>query len=240
MDGSDLMLEKFRRATSSEDDTNRVVGVQYPLTGLLTIEELSDHVFENYLCSLSNDSRGYIIVNQSFSGHVGFNLARRELPGRLLGQVFVNSFASTPLSGPLRSVALSVPASAFVRQPPPWMVGRMFLGAGGQGMDTVQAAGGQVDPAVMHHRLGQCLKEEAWDVWTNEDLLPDDNTLYIRGTADQIVGEDIAEKMRRTRPGIKWVHVSDGPHLVIQRFGAECGVFVERFCRQLVHVHANR
>lgn len=231
MDGSELMLDNFSAAISSRNDPHRVIGVNYPSDLELSVAELADFVSSTYLRTLSSDSRGYLLVSQSFSGHVGMDLARSQQPGRMLGQVFVNTFASPPGPSWLHNGRLRVPEALFRRQPPPWMVSRIFLGEDGTGMDIVQAAGAQVEPRVMRHRLDICLAHDSWPVWRCPDLLPGDRTLYLRGEDDTIVADEAAVRMRKARPDIPWVHVPDGPHLLLQRCGRPAAQAVHRFCQ---------
>lgn len=233
MDGSELMLESFRTAISSHNDRDRVIGVQYPLDRHLSVTELADFVSSTYLSSLSQDPRGYVLVSQSFSGHVGMSLACDHLPGRMMGQVFVNAFASPPGPSWIHNGRLRIPAAMFRRQPPPWMVSRIFLGEDGTGMDVVQAAGAKVEPSVMRHRLDICLGHDSWATWRCSELLPGDRTMYLRGGDDAIVANDAAQQMRKARPDISWVHVPDGPHLLLQRCGRPAARAVHKFCERL-------
>lgn len=234
MDGSELMLESFRTAVSSHNDSNRVVGVHYPVDQHLSVSELADFVSSVYLSSLSADPRGYVLVSQSFSGHVGMHLAHhKQLPGRMIGQVFVNAFASPPGPSWIHNGQLQVPAALFRRQPPPWMVSRIFLGKGGTGMDVVQAAGAKNEPSVMRHRLDICLGHDSWPTWRCPVLLPSERTLYLRGEDDAIVADEAAQQMREARPDIPWVHVPGGPHLLLQRCGRPAARAVHKFCERL-------
>ncbi|CDF34648.1 unnamed protein product [Chondrus crispus] len=227
------MLNSFRNAICSDNDIKRVIGVQYPEDEELSVPELADFVSTQYLSLLRNDSRGYVVVSQSFSGHVGMNLAHHHTPGQMIGQVFVNAFASPPGPSWIHNGRLQVPANFFERQPPPWMVSRMFLGAGGSGMHIVQAAGAKVEPRVMRQRLDICLAHDSWSTWRCPDLLPGESTLYLRGEADAIVANEAAERMREARPDILWERVPDGPHLLLQRFGRPAARAVHTFCERL-------
>lgn len=233
MDGTDLMLDNFRSALSSQDDPGRVIGVDYPFNEELSVPELAHFTSEKYLEPLAQDPRGYVLVNQSFSGHVGLHLASKTPPGILQAQVFVNSFVSPPAPSFLRNIPTSVGDRLFQNQPPPWLVGRIFLGPNAKGMHTVQAAASQVLPAVMSHRLGICLNEDSWHIWRNSDQISADKTLYLRGDSDVIVRKRDAHTLKASRPDIEWVHVEGGPHLLLQRYGTECGTAVDTFCRSL-------
>ncbi|CAN8070456.1 unnamed protein product [Agarophyton chilense] len=89
LDGTDLLLDRFRRQLCAPDDPNRVIAVDYPYERILSVQEMATFVIDNHLAKLGNDKRGYVVVNQSFSGHVGFQLARHNLPGLLQGQSFL-------------------------------------------------------------------------------------------------------------------------------------------------------
>lgn len=241
MDGTDLLLDPFRRAVSTHDDRDRVIAVDYPYKECLSVKDLASYVVDTYLSPLKNDTRGYVIVNQSFSGYVGFNLSSlKQLPGTLKGQVFVNAFASPPGPSFLRGLLPSAASSFFERQPPPWMVSPIFLGPNAQGMEKVQAAAALVKPEVMIHRLSLCLSEDAWDFWRNRTLLPSSRTLYLRGEDDFIISRSHVQQLRSSRPDISWVSIPKGPHLLLQRYGWECGVAVNKFCVRLqTHLHVS-
>ncbi|PXF42387.1 hypothetical protein BWQ96_07907 [Gracilariopsis chorda] len=85
MDGTDLLLDSFRRQLCTPDDPDRVIAVDYPYAQSLSIQDLASLVVAKYLSPLERDRRGYVLVNQSFSGHVGLQLAIRNLR-RLRGQ----------------------------------------------------------------------------------------------------------------------------------------------------------
>lgn len=227
------MLNNFRNAICSNNDLKRVIGVHYPRDEELSVPDLADFVTTEYLTPLRNDPRGYVVVSQSFSGHVGMNLAHKPAPGIMIGQVFVNAFVSPPGPSWIQNGRLRLPSNFFQRQPPPWMVSSMFLGAGGSGMDIVQAAGAKVAPHVMRQRLDICLAHDSWATWRCTDTLPGNRTLYIRGDADAIVANDAAEQMRKARPDIFWESVPDGPHLLLQRFGRPAARSVHKFCERL-------
>lgn len=233
MDGTDLLLDKFRETTSSADDRNRVVGVNYPFTKPFTIPQLADFVIEHYLKPLSDDPRGYVLVNQSFSGHVGLHLSQLQLPGTLHGQVFVNCFTSPPGPSFIRGIPSYITTPLFRNQPPPWLVGRIFLGPNSTGMHTVQAAASQVEPVIMSQRLSLCLTENSWHLWRSPNLIPPETTLYLRGDDDVIISQRESQRMKLARPDIPWVRIPHGPHLLLQRYGSECGTAVNQFCRQL-------
>lgn len=237
MDGTELLLRDFRAALCGPADSGRVVGVAYPRDEELSVAALAAHVTDAYLTALADDPRGYVLVNQSFSGHVGLRLAA-SAPRGLLGQVFVNAFASPPGPAWLHGARFLPPAALMRRQPPPWMVSRIFLGPDGSGMSAVQAAGAANRPEVMRDRLRLCLTEDSWHVWRNRTLLPGDATLYLRGDGDVIVSEERAKEMQDARPDIAWVRVPKGPHLLLQRHGRESARAVEQFCEQVAKAKA--
>lgn len=235
MDGTDLLLDPFRQVMSTPDDPNRIIAVNYPFNQSLTIPELVTFVTHNYLAPLSEDPRGYILLSQSFSGHVGLHLSQMRTPGNLRAQIFVNAFASPPGPSLLRGNPIPAPVTdaLFRRQPPPWLVGRMFLGENTTGMHVVQAAASRVAPNVMSQRLSLCLSENSWHVWRRRDVLQASRTLYLRGVDDAIVSRREAREMQLARPDVEWVEIPRGPHLLLQSFGTECGIAVDLFCERV-------
>lgn len=234
MDGTELMLGGLRDELCGPGDAARVVGVSYPRNRHLGFDELADFVTKEYLDALREDPRGYVLVSQSYSGHVLLRLAGRDLPGQSHGQVFVNAFVSPPAPTWLRSFA--PPAALFRNQPPARMVSNIFLGRGGVGMDIVQAAGAKVDPHVMAARLADCLREDSWHLWRSPHVLVGNRSLYLTGADDCIVSRAQSSQMARARSDVEFVTIDNGPHLLLQRYGWASARVIGDFCQRVQQI----
>lgn len=243
MDGTaSLLIDNFARYICNPGagvaDASRVVLVDYPRDRYLSSRELADYVAESYLAPLADDERGYVLVAQSFSGHVALQLSSRRksetsepLPGLYKGTVFVNCFCSLPVrwAGP---ALRAVPESVFKRQPPAYFVAHFFLGQrGGSGMmEAVQKVVRPVLPSVMKSRLLLIVDEDSWHLWRDSAVLSESNALFLYGSGDLLVGgtEHIA-LLRNSRRDIEFVEVPGGPHLLLQTDGVECARVVDEF-----------
>lgn len=245
MDGSGVLLDKFSDALRKQDPTRRVVSIQYPEEEYLSYDELARLVSTRWIPQLLDGERGYVIVSQSYSAHVGLRLpvdSAKSANPALLGHVFVNAFAGTPLTIP-RSAWRLFPRVLFSVPPPASLAARIFLGRGSYDsydsylaadMRKVQLKAAKVDPQVMSYRLRDCLSEDSWHRWRNTASFPDDRVQYLAGAADPLVGgTQMAQAMRSARNNVEFVEINNGPHLLLQRYGEECADAVNKFIQSL-------
>lgn len=243
MDGTaSLLIDNFARyicnSGGGSADASRVVLVDYPRDRYLSSRELADHVAESYLAPLADDERGYVLVAQSFSGHIALQLASRQesetlaaLPGLYKGTVFVNCFCSLPMrwAGP---VMRALPESVFARQPPSYLVARFFFGQSGSGdmMKAVQKVVQPVLASVMKSRLLLIVEEDSWHLWRDLAVVPQSAALFLYGSGDVLVGAtEHITLLRESRSDIEFVEVPGGPHLLLQTNGSECARLVDEF-----------
>lgn len=230
MDGSGVLLNDFTHSLQEDDATRKVVAVQYPKTKHMTFDELRDFVASEYLSSFADDDRGYLVVCQSYSAHVGFRMHDSKTPGTLRGQVFVNGFAGPPGPRVFHGRGWLFPPVVFERQPPDWVAARFLLGGDAPRMSMVQSAVADVSSDVMAARLDACLTEDAWHRWRSPYITPGSSTLFLCGTADPVVGStEMARKMKMAREDVGWVEVLHGPHLLLQRFGGQCAEAIDEY-----------
>lgn len=243
MDGTaSLLIDNFARSIcntgTGSADVSRIVLVDYPRDRHLSSEELADYVAESYLARLADDERGYVLVAQSFSGHVALQLASRQqsetltaLPGSYKGTVFVNCFCSLPMrwAGP---VLRALPESVFTRQPPAYLVARFFFGRSGSSdmMKAVQKVVQPVLASVMKSRLLLIVDEDSWHLWRDSSVLPRASAMFLFGSGDVLVGgTEHLELLRHSRTDIEFVEFPGGPHLLLQTNGAECARLIDDF-----------
>lgn len=231
MDGTaNLLLDTFQ--SSLIGGASRVVMVDYPKQSFLSFSELADFVAGQIR---PDDTHGYVLVAQSFSGHVALRLATSPaaLPGSYLGTVLVNSFCSAPLPPWARPVMRRVPPAAFMQQPPAWLASRILFGAAGtvKQMAAVQRVVQRVAPHVIAARLAACADESSWALWRDEIALPGESLLYLQGGSDILCGGTRhANLMQQARSDIQFHRFPGGGHLLLQTSGAECARAVDRFC----------
>lgn len=244
MDGSALLLERFRNAANtgiSHDGSERVIAVTYPTNVHLRLcHELCEYIVHNYLEKLEKDANGYVIVAQSFSCHAALTLYSKHgryspLPGRCLGIVLVNGFCSMP--GPLWAHGLrDVLPFALQYQPPPWMVTNIFLGRGpdtSSMMRIVQKCCSLVKPWVLQARLKECFDTNTWSVWSDTSALEGRSVLCLHGLDDALVSRAaMTQRMKTSRRDIEFVGIEHGPHLLLQRFPEPCAKAIDKFARK--------
>lgn len=243
MDGtSALLVDTFARHLCNSgpggSDPSRVVLVDYPRHRCLSCSQLAEHVMETYLRPLSSDERGYVIVAQSFSGHVALHLLNNccgnpsgKLPGVYKGTVFVNGFCSLPMSW-AKPIIRALPQSIFARQPPAWLAARFFFGRDGSvsQMKAVQDVVSPVAPFVMKARLLAVANENSWHLWRDQSVLPECTALFLYGSGDVLVGAtDHIKLLQESRMDVDFVGVEGGAHLLLQTKGAACASLIDDF-----------
>jgi hypothetical protein len=222
MDGNALMLDGFAAALGSAEDPGRVVQVQYPGDSHLhPIDAVGAYIVREYLAKLQSDTRGYIIVAQSYSGHVALSLCSGRwgtIPGNCVGCVLVNAFCSPPVPAALRYLSSLVPSFAFSQRLPLSAISYFLLGSGRlKEARQVQDAVSRCDPAVMLARMRDCLHDDSWSEWRDRLSLIGSSVLYLRGSSDPLVGKtDLVRRMKEARDDISFVDVHAGPHLLLQ------------------------
>lgn len=246
MDGTaSLLIEQFARnlcVGAYDSDPERIIFVDYPRDKHLKPAQLRDYVAENYLTRLMKDTRGYILVAQSFSGHVALLIAdanASKRPGNHIGTVLVNCFCSCPAPLWARGMLRTIPALAFAQQPPSFVVKSVFFGSSGTAsmMDAVQSLVALVLPAVMKARLRDVADESTWTQWKNRKALQGRYVLYLRGADDVLVGATRhPELLQQARPDVEFVTIDKGPHLVLQTDGARCARIVDDWLSKMEEV----
>jgi Alpha/beta hydrolase family len=244
MDGTaSLLIDQFARSLCSGRgacDPSRVVLVDYPRERHLSCAQLGAHVVKTYLDEMEGDDRGYVLVAQSFSGHVALRLAGADgpaLPGVYRGTCLVNTFCSAPVPGWARSALHAIPKNVFAQQPPAWVATRLFFGRRGTvgQMNKVREAVSPVLPEVMKARLSSIADEDTWPEWRDSAALPGSSLLYLRGAGDALVGATRhVSLLRQARSDVRFVSIEEGPHLVLQTHGALCARLVSDFAAERV------
>jgi pimeloyl-[acyl-carrier protein] methyl ester esterase len=245
MDGGPLLLEAFAAALGSAQDPTRVLKVRYPRESHLhPITEVGYHIIREYLTALNGDDRGYIIVAQSYSGHVALSLCSGRLgplPGKCTGCVLVNTFCSAPTPDYVKHLSWLIPRSVFSQQLPLPLISFFLLGAGRtEEAREVQASVSGCEPGIMLARMHDCLRDDSWPEWTDGSSLNGSSVLYLRGLSDPLVGKtDLVRRMSQTRSDIRFVGIHDGPHLLLQCAPEACARAIDSFFKPVVEFKSN-
>lgn len=234
MDGSCVLVEKFEEALLRKDKSRKVILIEYPKEEYLDYDGIAKRLTEEWIPrQLPKDNRGYVLVSQSYSCHVGLRLRTNNI---LRAHVFINAFAGRPAPSFLWRL---FPRILFKIPPPSRIAAPLFLGREyHEDMRKVQMEGSRVDSQVMSYRLRDCLNEDSWHLWRNSRAIQSHSTLYLCGDADPIVGStSMAAAMRNARDDVHWVVVNNGPHLLLQRFGEQCAFIIDDFLINLCKSH---
>lgn len=225
LDGTPLLLTQF---LSALPPFLSPVAITYPNIPH-TLPSLAAHIAQTYL---QRSSPPTILLAQSFSGLPALHLAHSPPDTPPLATIFVNAFPSHPLPAPL-SYLPTPPAPLLALRPPPALVAPLFLGTGAQArrdMPVAQEAAATFETEVLRSRVRMCQTADLWHVWRDRGALQGGRTLYLRGGRDRVVREAYVKEMRAARPDVRWERVEDGPHLLVQAKGAECGRAIGAFC----------
>lgn len=205
MDGTGELFSEFIAALP---ETFEVATVRYPTGQHLPYLEL-----ENLVRAACPASGPFMLLAESFSTPLALKYAA-ENPTHLQGVVLCAGFASSPLRGWRRYLALFVAPLVFHLRMPGlaakyWLVGR---DAPPPLLKALWVAISAVQPKVLAARLREVLAcdvlEEARRV-----AVP---ILYIRAKQDRLIGASCLEKLIRIAPQMVLTTI-EGPHLLLQR-----------------------
>ncbi|KAJ8901674.1 hypothetical protein NDN08_003880 [Rhodosorus marinus] len=176
LDGLAGLCEDFVRAICGFGGSAREIS--FPENRCLQFDQLAELVSRDLE---ANERRPYIIVAQSFSGHVALRLAaskcsRRGVATNLKGVVFVNSFIKSPLpqllSRTLADSPLTGPRAASSL--PPKNVSQRLLVNGDPSssgiVDKLYSNVRRHPPEVISHRLRMCLETDSSSIFTSTSL----------------------------------------------------------------------
>lgn len=126
LDGLAGLCSEFSRSVTQRVTPN-VKEVSYPADRALGFDQLTDLVMRD----LEKREDDYVVMAQSFSGHVAMRMAMRR-PRGLRGVVFVNSFVRSPLTAfPSQFISSSPLVSTAVTSvlPPKTIARRIMFGS---------------------------------------------------------------------------------------------------------------
>ena len=197
--------------------------ISYPITGIGE----SYTAYIDYVSSHLPDDEDFVILGESFSGPIAYEIAARK-PPHLKGIIFVVTFLESPSvagvwfgqwSLALWPQALSIPESAL----------RFWLGEEETSFELIQLLSQAIDKVginVLQQRLqmvGQ-LKYEHRNI-----MMP---CLYIGAVNDRIVGREVLSLFRSSIPSLN-EYLVDGPHTILQHRPQECVNIIGNFLKTI-------
>jgi pimeloyl-[acyl-carrier protein] methyl ester esterase len=222
--GMDGTGELFADFVTALPDTFETTTIKYPSDNCLGYSDLT-----SFVESTVQSAEPFVLLAESFSTPVAIHYASRKPPG-LKGLVICAGFASSPLRGWRRSMAILLTPALFSFSLPRfalkfWLVGRnpplALLG-------SVQRAVSSVKRRVLATRMRSILACDARQELGQIDV----PILYIQATHDRLVPALCFEEILQARPQASLIRIS-APHLVLQREPQMAVEAVLRFTREL-------
>ena len=179
-----------------------------------------------YVRNLLPTNEDYIIVAESFSGPIAFELAKNNDPN-LKSIIFVASFLNSP--NPLLSVVNWFPLSILFRAPIPTKIIKMYLLGEDISNDAISRFRdilGKIDTNVLSYRIRQIasLKLEPHKLEVR--------AIYLQAADDKLVSANSVIKFKESIDNLKVIHIP-GPHFLLQANPAACAAIIEEEYREL-------
>jgi len=218
MDGTGLLFKPFIDLA----DTFEVDIIGYPLDKFLTYSELTDYVRE-----LLPKDKEFILVAESFSGPVVYQLMKKRTP-KLISAVFIASFISSPrpiMLPMLKRLPLSMLFSVPI---PKFIIRRYLLGskANDELIRQFKEAIKKVNPEVLAKRLKMLAEIEV----PKERISY--RCCYVQANSDSLVPESNIGIFKKLFDDISIKKV-DGPHFLLQANPEGCLRVINEEIRRL-------
>jgi pimeloyl-ACP methyl ester carboxylesterase len=217
MDGTGELFSEF---VSRMPEPMNIEALCYPTDASLSYKQLLD-VVEAFVPATDN----FVLLAESFSTPLAIQYAATN-PPNLRGLILCAGFATSPIRGWQRSIALFVAPMAF-RLPLPRIAMSHFL-VGPDAPDSlhkaVRAAIRSVKRTVLAARLRQILSVDA-QIALGKVSVP---ILYIQAKQDHLVGPFCLDEIAAMNPRVEAARV-EGPHLILQRNSQQCADIIMRF-----------
>ncbi len=219
LDGSGEIYSAFIRELTEDI---QITIISYPKQSNLDYADLIVYVSNR----LPEDEK-FIILAESFSGPIGYQLAKRALPN-LVAIIFVASFIRNP-NRKLISLSRLLPLSLILRLPiPDFIVKRWLFGANvaGSMISKFKTIVRSLPSCVIRARLGLIQKLILED---RNITLP---TLYIQALNDRLVLTDNCQDFESRCTHFTQISI-DGPHFLLQSKPLECANHVRELIQQV-------
>lgn len=175
----------------------------------------------------------YLLIAESYSTPLAIRFAASH-PSHLQGLVLCAGFASSPLRGWRRKVALITSRFLFRLQPSCSALESFLIGKGADLalLNQLQTSIAAVKPKVLAARLNEVLNCDVRGDLTKIGV----PTLYIQAQNDRLIGPGSLSEILALKPDIV-VEQIPGPHLLFQREPIKAAAAIERFVQQKI-LHA--
>jgi pimeloyl-ACP methyl ester carboxylesterase len=179
-----------------------------------------------YVHNLLPTNEDYIIVAESFSGPIAFELAKNNDPN-LKSIIFVASFLSSP--NPLLSVVKWLPLSILFKAPIPTQFVKKYLLGVEINDDLISKFRnilGEINTNVLSYRLRQMASLELGSHKLEV------RAIYLQATDDKLVSENSFTNFKLSMENLRVILVP-GPHFLLQANPTACAAIIEEECREL-------
>ena len=220
MDGSGELLREFVGALPVGVETTVV---HYPGDHVLTYAEL-----EELVRAAIPVGEEFVLLAESYSTPLAIRVAAKQ-PEGLRALVLCSGFASSPVRGWLRDVAMMLPLRTLRVVFPETMVRWLMVGwdAPQALVSVVASEVDWVEPHVLAARVREVLSCNV-DAELAKVAVP---IQYLRAAEDRLVAVECLEEILMIQPGTA-VTVLDGPHLLLQREPVASAARVVEFLEQ--------
>jgi pimeloyl-[acyl-carrier protein] methyl ester esterase len=220
MDGSGELFRDFVGALPTGVETTIV---PYPGDHIVSYYEL-----ETLVRTAIPQGKEFVLLAESYSTPLAIRIAA-EHPAGLRALILCSGFASSPVRGWLRDVAMMLPLRTLRLVFPDFMV-RWLLLSWDAPKALVTAVVSQIDwvePHVLAARLREVLSCDVHAALAQVKA----PIQYLRAAEDRLVAVECLEEILMIQPGTA-VTVLDGPHLLLQREPEACAARVMEFLEQ--------
>jgi len=217
LDGTGRLFSAFIRELN-EDIQCSVIA--YPHRKGMSYLELSE-----YVSSKLPKNEPYAVLAESFSGPVGYLLARQAQPN-LRTMIFVASFLRNP-NPRLMFLTKILPVSMLLRlSPPNWLIRKWMLGSDvdDESVSLFKSVLKLVPREVLSFRMEQ-IKQIKLEL--GEINLP---VYYIQALRDMLVSDKCAVDFYKICPALR-IEQIEGPHFILQSKASECAKLISAITR---------
>lgn len=219
LDGTGLLFSPLLKQLT--DDVACEV-ISYPVNKKMNYAEL-----ESYVRSKLPTDESYILVAESFSGVIGYQIAA-DPPKGLKKIIFAACFLRPPL--PYLNVISCLPLSLLIKLPIPRFVETRYLFGkhGNQQLTSLfKEALNKSSEKVLAHRMRELIN---LNIGLKQITIPG---IYIQATEDHLVPMENIENFKNNILTLS-VESVDGPHFVLQTKPNECATIIKK---QLTHLN---
>jgi pimeloyl-[acyl-carrier protein] methyl ester esterase len=228
MDGTG---DLFAQLIAALPNTITTYVVRYPRDTILSPSQL-----EKLARSAFPSTIPFFLLAESFSTPIAIQCVTQN-PSNLKGLILCAGFASTPVRGWKRALALLLGSMVFRLPVPEFVATRFLVGPDAQPslLQSVRNAISSVNPKVLSSRLHTAL---TCDVRAELGQFTGP-ILYLQASNDRLIPRTHPEQIKRICPQTV-VEVIPGPHLLLQREPERAAKAVEKFIQLIAMEEQDR